>query len=113
MDEGPEEYQLHTKVWEAIGEAMGASGNTIPAIFGIRLPNLEKDMSNAIAETWMVFALYVGPVLLRGRFIRDKYYDHFIKLVRLIKLCLQYEISSDDVEKIRAGFIEWVEDYEK
>jgi len=53
---------VRLKVWEAIGEAMAASGNTIPGVFGIRLPDLAKDASNAIAETWMVFALHVGPV---------------------------------------------------
>ncbi|EUC58182.1 transposase family Tnp2 protein, partial [Rhizoctonia solani AG-3 Rhs1AP] len=53
-----------------------------------------------------------GPILLRGRFRQDCYYKHFIKLVRLINLCMDFEITHAQVIEIRQGFAKWVEDYE-
>jgi hypothetical protein len=57
--------------------------------------------------------LYLGPVLLRRRFQNQKYYKHFIRLVRLLNVCLQFEITDDEIDEIRSGFIQWVQDYER
>ncbi|KAL4245210.1 hypothetical protein ABKN59_010252, partial [Abortiporus biennis] len=43
----------------------------------------------------------------------SKYYTHFIQLVELLQCCLQFEYSSNDIEKIRAGFAEWITKYEE
>ncbi|QRV85581.1 Transposase family tnp2 [Ceratobasidium sp. AG-Ba] len=39
---GREDYLIGKTAWDAIGEACAASGNTIPAIFGCRVPNLAE-----------------------------------------------------------------------
>jgi thiol-disulfide isomerase/thioredoxin len=113
VDAGSGSYELSPEVWEAIGEATAASGATIPSAYGARPQNVAQDKSACTADSWSFWALYLGPVLLRNRFRRDKYYDHFIELIKLINLCLQFEISHEDIETIRAGFITWVEGYEK
>ena len=42
------------------------------------------------------------------------YYMHFMKLVRLINLCLAYNsMKVSDIDVIRVGFQEWVTEYEK
>ncbi|KAG5633602.1 hypothetical protein H0H81_006603 [Sphagnurus paluster] len=41
------------------------------------------------------------------------YFKHFIQLVKLIHLCLQFEISDGEIETVRKGFIQWVTDYER
>jgi hypothetical protein len=113
LDQGTESYELSKAVWEAIGEFTAASGSTIPSAYGSRLLNIAKDKSYYSAEMWSFWALYLGPVLLRRRFQRPKYYTHFIRLVCLLNLCLQFEITDEEIEEIRLGFIQWVREFEQ
>jgi hypothetical protein len=113
LDEGSGSYRLAPTVFDAIGEAAAASGDHIPAAFSCRIPNPAKDRSYFTAETWSFWALYVGPVLLQGRFRRPIYYAHFVKLVRILHLCLQFDISAAELDQIRFGLADWVQMYEK
>jgi hypothetical protein len=36
-----------------------------------------------------------------------------MELVKLLQICLQFEITTDEVQTVRDGFINWVEGYEK
>ncbi|GBE90171.1 hypothetical protein SCP_1900200 [Sparassis crispa] len=112
LDEGNEEYQLHPDVWTAIGAATAAAGSTIPSAFGPRIPDPATDKSASTADSWSLWSLYVSPVLLACKFTRLKYYEHFIELVKLLHMCLEFEISRQDIAIIRAGFIKWVTTYE-
>ncbi|EPS98274.1 hypothetical protein FOMPIDRAFT_1126871 [Fomitopsis schrenkii] len=113
LSDGREEYELGSEVWKAVGQATAAAGRTIPAAFGGSPPNPEKDKSACTADSWSLWTLYIGPVLLARRFKKRKYYDHFVALVKLLNLCLQFEMSDDDIEEVRVGFIDWVQAYEK
>jgi hypothetical protein len=113
LDEGPESYQFNPTVWEAIGSATAASGSTIPSAFGARPPNVADDKMACTADTWSFWILYLGPVLLRNKLTKQTYYDHFIDLVKLIHICLQFKISKDDIKTLRTGFQNWVEKYKK
>lgn len=100
-------------VWEAIGAATAASHSTMPSSYGAAVPNIATDRSTFSAEAWSQWALFVGPVVLNGRFPNRKYYEHFCDLVKLINLCLKFELSKGDLSDIRNGFVDWVEKYEK
>ena len=114
LDEGRESYHLGPGVWEAIGEATKASGATVPAAYASARPhNIAEDMSACTADSWSFWALYLGPVLLRGRFSKDAYYKHFVLLIKLLRTCLQFEISRDELSEIREGFQDWVKTYER
>jgi hypothetical protein len=113
LNEGCEQYELDSSVWDAIGAASATSGSTIPSAFGARPPNFMTQKSACSAETWSFWTLFLGPILLRKRFRKRKYYDHFIGFVKLINICLQFEISDDEIDVIRAGFIKWVMEYEE
>ncbi|KAJ7131920.1 hypothetical protein C8R46DRAFT_924112 [Mycena filopes] len=113
LDTGTGDYQLQPTVWEAIGAATAAGGSTIPTAFGARPPDIAKDRTACTADTWSFWLLYLGPVLLHGKFTRRVYYDHFINFVKLIHLCLQFEYTRDDIATIRSGFAKWVQEYEK
>jgi Transposase family tnp2 len=113
LDEGDGEYQFNSKVWQAIGEATVAAGSTIPSVFGAQPPNPATNKSSYSAEAWSFWTLYLGPVLLRRRFHNQRYYKHFIQLVRLLQMCLQFEITTEEVQIVRSGFIAWVKDYER
>lgn len=112
LDDGRESYLVSSAIWQAIGESTAKSGSTIPSSYGSRVPNIASKGSQCSAEMWSFWALYIGPVLLLRRFDK-KYYQHFIRLVHLLNICLQFEISDDEIEEIRVGFIRWVLDYEK
>lgn len=113
LDDGTESYQLSQAIWEGIGASTAAAGSTIPSAYGSRVPNIAKDRSSCSAEMWSFWTLYIGPVLLRNRFQRPKYFKHFVRLVELLNICLQFEITDEEIEIVRQGFIKWVKDYEK
>lgn len=110
---GVESYELPKSTWEAIGDAAVRSGDTIPSDFGARMPNIYAERSGMTAEMWSTWIMYLGPILLRDQFSKATYYDHFAKLSNLVRLCVSYEMSRSDIEAIRVGFIEWVEEYER
>jgi len=114
LDEGCESYQLGPGVWEAIGEATKASGSTIPSAYATARPqNVAEDSSACTADSWSFWALYLGPVLLRGRFQKEIYYKHFVKLIKLLRLCLQFEMTKEELTEVREGFQDWVETFER
>lgn len=112
LDQGKHAYKFPPSVWEAIGEATVRAGDTIPSAFGPRMANIAKDRS-APADAWSIWTLYLAPVLLRQRFTHVRYYNHFVELVQLLHLCLQFELSSPDIQQIKTGFIRWVKKYEE
>ena len=113
LDEGSGSYEFLPDVWEAIGKASAASGDSVPYVFGPRPPNIASDKISWTAETRSFWTLYMAPALLRGRFRHQKYYDHFIKLVQLLHTCLQFEITDAEVTSLRTGFASWVKTYEE
>ena len=113
MNQGSGSYKLTPHIWEAIGAATAASGSTIPSMYGAHPQNIGEDKSACTADSSSFWALCLGPVLLKNRFLNHAYYNHFICLIKLINLCLQFEISMEDIAKIRAGFIKWVSTYER
>lgn len=113
MDTGSEDYELPRSVQEAVAAAASASGSTIPAAFSCRVPNFVTARFAFTAEAWSFWGLFLGPILLRGRFKQEKFYKHFVKLVRLLHTCLQWSISTQQIGELRQGFAEWVTEYER
>lgn len=113
LDEGSEQYTLADAVWQAVGEASAEAGTTIPSAYGPRPFNVATQASHWTADSRSFWILYLGPVLLARRFQNEKYYRHFIDLVKILHTCLQFEYTLEDVESIRQGFINWVEKYEE
>ena len=113
LDSGNEDYELPKEVWSEICKAGSASGDTIPSSFGSHIPNLETKQSSMTAETWGFWCMYLAPILLRNRFSHRHYYDHFLKLVRLINKCISWELKRSEVDEIRQGFQDWVLEYEE
>jgi Transposase family tnp2 len=105
--------QLTKPVWEAIGEACGSSSRTIPSAFGAPMHNMATEKHQFSADNWSFWTLYLAPSLLHRRFQNDRYHHHFVELVHLLNICLQFEISDEEIETVRAGMINWVEDYER
>jgi hypothetical protein len=110
VDEG---CKLMPSVWEAVGEACAKSSRTIPSAFGAATPNIATDKHSFIAENWAFWTLHLAPSLLNCRFNDARFHRHFVELVQLLNICLQFEISDEEIETIRSGMIQWVVDYER
>ncbi|KAI0758390.1 hypothetical protein BC629DRAFT_1659586, partial [Irpex lacteus] len=65
------------------------------------------------ADMWSFWSLYLGPTLLARKFQNAKYHRHFVDLIRLLHVCLQYESTHEDVSQVRAGFSNWVKEFEE
>ncbi len=89
------------------------AGNTIPAAFGCCVPDMSTQRWQLTSESRAMWTLFIAPVVLRGRFIEEKYYRHFLDLVHLLNMCLEYELAMEQVAEIKQGFIKWVKDYER
>jgi hypothetical protein len=111
--EPDEDYLLAEDVWAAISAACAESGNTIPAAFGCRVPNIKEKPHELTSESMLLFATLLGPALLRNRFRWPRYYTHFIQLVKLINMCIGFEVTREQLQEIREGFAKWVQQYER
>ncbi|QRV81411.1 Transposase family Tnp2 protein [Ceratobasidium sp. AG-Ba] len=98
-----DDYVFPKTVWRAIGEACKKSGDTIPAKFGCRVPDLDEDRGQSSAESTLLFATLIGPGIL-CKFQKEEYYQHFLFLVWLINKCCSYSVTQDQVDFIRRGF---------
>ncbi|PPQ68810.1 hypothetical protein CVT24_007695 [Panaeolus cyanescens] len=106
-------YVISTNDWNAIGLASGTSGRTIPSAFGAPIPNLATQQYYMTAEMYSNWTLFVAPIVLRDRFPDKVYYTHFMQLHRLLKLCLDLELTDEEINTIQKGFEEWVDEYER
>jgi Transposase family tnp2 len=113
LDHEGKDYVIESKVWEAIGAATATCGATIPSAFGARVPNIATQRFQMTSEMYANWTLFIAPVVLRGRFKMPRYYKHFMQLVELLKLCLEFEISEAILNRIDKGFQLWVVEYEK
>jgi hypothetical protein len=112
MDDG-QPYVLSPDIWQAVGATSTAATRMIPSSFGTSVPNPATDCSSFTSSTWSMWSLFIAPTVLQGRFPEDCYHNHFCSLVRILNLCLQFEISEKDIDEIELGIREWVVDYER
>ena len=99
--------------WELIGKTTEEAGATISTSFGSQLPNIAQERVYLTAEMRSIWTMLYAPILLKGRFQNNQLYKHFIDLVCLLKLCLEFELSGDQVNELEEGFKEWVFTYER
>ena len=113
LDSGSKSYQLPADVWSAICAAGAKSGKSIPSSFGARMLNIKKEQLRMTADSWSFWAQHIAPILLQNHFHNYQYYKHFTNLIRLVKVCLNYEMEPSDIKEIRHGFAEWIIEYKR
>ncbi|QRV80568.1 Transposase family tnp2 [Ceratobasidium sp. AG-Ba] len=122
-------YALGGNQWKVIGELTQAATRTIPAQFVGTLPNIDIDMGLYKAEAFSFWFTFIGPILLNGRLPREHYRHvicssfnqpadsnnlrHYLSMREIVIWCLQFEISSDEVDELERMVNEWVVDYER
>jgi len=112
MDEG-QPYVLAPNIWQVVGATSANATKMIPLLFGASIPNPAKDSSYFTSSTWSVWSLFIAPTVLQHRFPDEHYYKHFCSLIRVLNLCLQFEISKEEINEIESGIRKWVVDYER
>ena len=111
MDKG-QPYVLEPNIWQVIGSTSAEASKTIPLSFGASIPDPVKDCSYFTSLMWSVWSLFVAPTVIQGCFPKAYYYKHFCSLIRILNLCLQFEISDEEINEIELGICQWVVDYE-
>src|SRR5260221_10375356 len=112
MDDG-QPYVLDPRIWQDVRTTSTKATQTIPSSFGAAIPNPAKELSSFTSSTWSMWSLFIAPTVLRRRFPEECYYKHFCSLVRILNLCLQFEISEKDIDEIESGIRKWVVDFER
>jgi Transposase family tnp2 len=113
LDVGTEDYEIPPNVWKEIGMETANSVKHIPSSYVNVLPNIAKDRSHYTAETWAFWLIYVAPIVLKGRFKREKYYKHLCLLAKIMKTTLKFELSHVEIDELEEDIIKWVQCYEK
>jgi len=92
---------------------MAAAGDTVSVLFGARPPNLTSDGSHVTAKMCSIWTMFFTPTLLCHRFQKPWFYKHFLHLVHLLKLCMEFELTQEQIDELEEGFKSWVKDYEQ
>ncbi|KAF8579868.1 hypothetical protein K439DRAFT_348013 [Ramaria rubella] len=95
---------------EEIGRETAAAYKSILADFVGAMPDIAN--SSYKAEYWSFWMIHLALILLRGHFPNNKYYRHMIDFVSIIKLCLQFTITEQELAQMEELIIDWVEKYE-
>lgn len=112
LDDGVYDYIIPEHIWEEIGAETVAAVRNIPAAFVRALGNIAKDQSNFTAEGWAFWFLYLAPILLKTR-LNDRCYKHMVHLVEIMKTCIQFSLTHDEIDELENDIISWVQEYEK
>jgi hypothetical protein len=113
LDTGDEDYELSRAVWEEIGEETARASQDIPASYIRILGNIVEDRSHYTAESWAFWIMYVAPIVFKGRFPDDKYYEHICSLGKIMKTTLKFELTTQDIDELEEEMNKWVELYER
>jgi hypothetical protein len=129
FDTGTGDYELSDDNWAAIGKLTEKAARTIPSEFVGTLPNIANDGNLYKAEAYSFWFQYIAPILLKDR-LPDEYYQfvilpsfvwilltqfprHFLLMREIFIWCLEFEITSDQVDELENMVNEWVEEYER
>jgi hypothetical protein len=113
LDAGSGNYEIAPHVWDQIGTETAEAVKSIPAAFVRVLPDIARDWSSFTAESWCFWFLYLAPTLLNGRFQHVKYYQHLCDFVDIVKTCLRFSITHQEIDELEKKIIRWIQDYEK
>jgi hypothetical protein len=100
LNKGSGSYEIPTEIRLEVGSETTLAVKNIPAAFVRVLTNFVEDRTHFAAESWAFWFMYFMPILLQGRFQKEKYYVHACELVRIMKMTLQYTITEEERSEI-------------
>jgi hypothetical protein len=112
LDTGKGDYKISPEDFKEIGKLSEEAGCTIPYTFGPRPPDVSADSVPWTADLRSFWTMNMAPQLLKNR-LKAPYYTHFLDLVRLLSMCLEFEMDREKIHILRTSFAKWVQDYER
>lgn len=112
MDAGTSDFKLDPETIKIIGDLGEKAGSFVLYAFGACPKNWASDKVSWAAKSCSFWTLFIAPVLLKGR-LPEPYYDHFIQLVKLLNICLKYNMDCSKIQVLRKGFADWVKQYKE
>jgi hypothetical protein len=112
LDKGDENYIIPMLIWKEIGKETVSAVKNIPAAFVRSLGNIADEQGGYTAEGWAFWFMYLAPILLKDR-LGLPYYNHFLKLVEILKICLKFSLSHQEIDELEEKIISWVIAYER
>jgi hypothetical protein len=112
LDAGVEDYIIPASIWTEIGKETVSAGKNIPAAFVRSLGNIADEQGGYTAEGWAFWFIYLAPILLKNR-LGSQYYKHFLQLVKIIKTCIKFSLSHQDIDELEKEIISWIKSYER
>lgn len=113
MDAGTEDYIIPDAIAKEIAQLTVHANRTVPSAFGRPIPNPFDERSFFTAEAWVAWTTLYAPILLRNRFTRPKYYNHFVLFVSIINRLANTKTSRVERTKLREDINKWYDDLEK
>lgn len=107
-----EDYLISAGDWAEIGRETFTASATLPSTFIQPLPNIATDRRLFNAESWAFWFQYIGPVVLRNR-LAEKYYNHYLEFVYILKTLLALSSTIAIVEDLRRRVAGYVERFEE
>ncbi|KAG8740309.1 hypothetical protein FRC11_000297 [Ceratobasidium sp. 423] len=112
LGKGSGDYELTKEVWALIGALTAAVGRTVPSAFVGTLPDIAEDQNLYKAEAYSFWFIYIAPIVLKNR-LKEPYYAHMIVMRNIMKYCLLFEITHQDIDELQTMINGWVADYER
>jgi hypothetical protein len=104
-------YVISSDQWKQMDKDIADATKLTPAQLAPSLANITmRGYWNA--DSYSYFMIHLAPILLRHRLPAD-YYEHYVRLARLVRPTTQVEITGEEVAEIEEGYIAWVEDFER
>jgi len=60
-----------------------------------------------------ILTMFFIPTLLHCQFQKPQFYKYFLHLVCLPKLCMEFELTQEQIDELEEKFKNWVKDYEQ
>ncbi|GET53357.1 transposase domain-containing protein [Rhizophagus irregularis DAOM 181602=DAOM 197198] len=106
-----EQYVLNSQVWKQIGQIMHECRKQIPLEFGRSPRNIFKHHNGYKAVEWSDWiTVYSIPFLLNK--LSAKYLKGWAKFVQAVQKCLQFTLTSNDLDKVQQLLLEFYKHYE-
>jgi hypothetical protein len=72
-----------------------------------------KFLSYFTAKAWSFWFMHITPSVLQIQFTDPKYHQHLCNLMDIMKTCLQFEITKQQIDELEAKIHIWVDFYEE
>ncbi|CAE6475319.1 unnamed protein product [Rhizoctonia solani] len=112
LGQGTGTYELLAATFSVIGQETAGCIRYMPYSYVGTLPDIAEDGHLYKAEAYSFWIQYIAPIVLKDR-LPTRYYKHMLLLREIVITCLEFKLTSDDIEHLDSMVKLWVTQYEK